>query len=116
MDKENLTNAIARLLVKNWKEDNDQEERYLLLEAYDELVPKHLQMYRRHLPYTGIDDDDDLNYDYDPELDDEGDGDYNGHDDCEGFQSHDLSDDAEALASAGFGTDEDYGCYGDDGW
>lgn len=28
--------------------------------------------------------------------------------------SHDLSDDAEALASAGFGTDEDYGYYGDD--
>lgn len=25
---------------------------------------------------------------------------------------NDLSDDAEALASAGFGTDEDYGCYG----
>ena len=28
--------------------------------------------------------------------------------------SYDLSDDAEALASAGFGTDEDYGYYGDD--
>jgi hypothetical protein len=28
--------------------------------------------------------------------------------------SHDLSDDADALASAGFGTDEDYGYYGDD--
>ena len=27
--------------------------------------------------------------------------------------SHDMSDDAEALASAGHGTDEDYGCYGD---
>jgi len=25
---------------------------------------------------------------------------------------NDLSDDADALASAGFGTDEDYGCYG----
>lgn len=25
---------------------------------------------------------------------------------------NDMSDDAEALASAGFGTDEDYGCYG----
>lgn len=25
---------------------------------------------------------------------------------------NDLSDDAEALASAGYGTDEDYGCYG----
>ena len=36
----------------------------------------------------------------------------------------DWRDDAEAMdgdfdsgmASAGFGTDEDYGCYGDDGW
>jgi hypothetical protein len=28
--------------------------------------------------------------------------------------SHDLSDDAEALASAGFGADEDYGYYGGD--
>lgn len=27
--------------------------------------------------------------------------------------SHDMSDDAEALASAGHGMDEDYGCYGD---
>ena len=27
---------------------------------------------------------------------------------------YDLSDDAEALASAGWGTDEDYGYYGDD--
>lgn len=26
--------------------------------------------------------------------------------------SHDLSDDADALASAGWGTDEDYGYYG----
>jgi hypothetical protein len=30
--------------------------------------------------------------------------------------SHDLSDDAEALASAGHGTDEDYGGYGMDGY
>ena len=28
--------------------------------------------------------------------------------------SHDLSDDGDALASAGFGTDEDYGGYSDD--
>lgn len=28
--------------------------------------------------------------------------------------SHDLSDDADALTSAGFGTDEDYGFYGED--
>jgi len=26
----------------------------------------------------------------------------------------DMSDDADALASAGWGTDEDYGCYGED--
>jgi hypothetical protein len=31
----------------------------------------------------------------------------------EGCTPHDLSDDAEALASAGMGTDEDYGSYGD---
>lgn len=35
-----------------------------------------------------------------------------GEDDLEPHGSHDCSDDAEALASAGFGTDEDYGCYG----
>ena len=35
-------------------------------------------------------------------------------DDGEPHGSHDLSDDGEALASAGFGTDEDYGCYGGD--
>ncbi|NBT88508.1 MAG: hypothetical protein EBT51_09430 [Flavobacteriaceae bacterium] len=29
------------------------------------------------------------------------------------YNCHDLSDDADALASAGFGTDEDYGYYGD---
>jgi hypothetical protein len=27
---------------------------------------------------------------------------------------HDMSDDADALASIGWGTDEDYGYYGDD--
>lgn len=36
--------------------------------------------------------------------------DYVGDGEPEG--SYDLSDDAEALASAGFGTDEDYGYYG----
>lgn len=38
--------------------------------------------------------------------------------DGEPFGSHDLSDDADALASAGFGTDEDYGYFGhdEDGW
>jgi hypothetical protein len=36
-------------------------------------------------------------------------------DDDEPHGSHDLSDDADALASAGFGTDEDYGgCHGGD--
>ena len=35
-------------------------------------------------------------------------GDYDDHD------YNDLYDDGEALASAGFGTDEDYGYYGDD--
>ena len=28
--------------------------------------------------------------------------------------SHDMSDDAKALASAGYGMDEDYGFYGDE--
>ena len=37
-------------------------------------------------------------------------------DDDEPHGSHDLSDDAEALASAGWGTDEDYGDYGSDEW
>lgn len=37
--------------------------------------------------------------------------------DCYPYNCHDLSDDAEALASAGYGTDEDYGFYGDgDDW
>jgi hypothetical protein len=33
-------------------------------------------------------------------------------DDGEPMGSFDSSDDAEALASAGYGTDEDYGCFG----
>lgn len=37
-------------------------------------------------------------------------------DDGEPYESHDLYDDGEALASAGMGTDEDYGCYGGDEW
>lgn len=32
----------------------------------------------------------------------------------EPYSVNDYSDDAEALASAGFGTDEDYGYYGED--
>ena len=39
---------------------------------------------------------------------------WDSDDDGEPHGSHDLSDDAEALASAGWGTDEDYGYYGDD--
>lgn len=35
-------------------------------------------------------------------------------DDGEPIGSFDLSDDAEALASAGMGTDEDYGSFGSD--
>ena len=34
--------------------------------------------------------------------------------DCEPHGSYDLSDDAYALASAGWGTDEDYGFFGGD--
>jgi hypothetical protein len=34
-----------------------------------------------------------------------------GDEDSEPCTPNDLSDDAEALASAGFGTDEDYGCW-----
>lgn len=35
-------------------------------------------------------------------------------DDGEPEGSHDLSDDADALSSAGWGTDEDYGYYGEE--
>jgi hypothetical protein len=45
-------------------------------------------------------------YDYERKLEGDMDGEPQG--------SYDLSDDAEALASAGFGTDEDYGYYGGD--
>lgn len=41
-------------------------------------------------------------------------GDEEMSDDGEPSGSYDLSDDADALASAGWGTDEDYGYYGDD--
>ena len=49
-------------------------------------------------------------------LDWEG-GDHQSEELCEDGEPHgsyDLSDDGDALASAGFGTDEDYGYYGDD--
>lgn len=39
---------------------------------------------------------------------------YEDDEDYEGRYIDDYSDDAEALASAGWGTDEDYGFYGDD--
>ena len=116
MDIDNIIGPVARLLIKNWKENNDQEERDLLMQIYEQIIPEDQRVYQLHLPYF-LEITDIENLDYDPDLDDEGDGDYNGYDDCEGYQSHDLSDDAEALASAGFGTDEDYGCYSDDsGW
>ena len=41
---------------------------------------------------------------YEEEIEDEGD-----YGDDEPHGSHDLSDDGDALASAGMGTDEDYG-------
>lgn len=37
-------------------------------------------------------------------------------DGTEPIESHDLSDDGDALASAGWGTDEDYGYDGGDEW
>ncbi len=37
---------------------------------------------------------------------------YDEDEDGEPLGSHDLSDDADALASAGWGTDEDYGYFG----
>lgn len=49
-----------------------------------------------------------------PIEDEEDEENYN---DYEGYQSHDLSDDGDALASAGMGTDEDYGDFsGGDDW
>ena len=32
------------------------------------------------------------------------------------YNCHDMSDDAEVLASAGMGTDEDYGCFNQEDW
>lgn len=37
-----------------------------------------------------------------------------GEDDSEGFQMSDVEADADTLASAGWGTDEDYGFFGED--
>ena len=34
----------------------------------------------------------------------------------DGYQMTDVEADADALASAGYGTDEDYGCFGGDQW
>ena len=54
----------------------------------------------------------------DLEVDHDGDCWVEGEDDDEEYwesrRLDDLSDDAEALASIGWGTDEDYGYYGDD--
>jgi hypothetical protein len=51
--------------------------------------------------------------DYEPDQGFDGPMDDQCDDDGEPQGSHDMSDDAEALASAGHGMDEDYGCYGD---
>ena len=42
---------------------------------------------------------------------------HEGHEEQQGYDHYepDHEDDTEALASAGFGTDEDYGLYSDDG-
>ena len=42
---------------------------------------------------------------------------HEGHEEQQGYDHYepDHEDDGEALASAGFGTDEDYGFYSDDG-
>ena len=43
---------------------------------------------------------------------------HEGHEEQQGYDHYeepDHEDDAEALASAGFGTDEDYGLYSEDG-
>lgn len=47
---------------------------------------------------------------------DEFDAEYDGTDDLfdEGFQMSDVEADADTLASAGWGTDEDYGFFGDE--
>jgi len=36
--------------------------------------------------------------------------------DCDDYDDSMDGDFDSAMASAGFGTDEDYGCYGGDGW
>ncbi len=60
----------------------------------------------------------DRDLDAHPELEPEQDGDVSEFDDddmpTEGPEDHfrdDVEADADALASAGYGTDEDYGCY-----
>jgi len=62
--------------------------------------------------YSTVFSDDDVSWDY--EVEDNYQDDYE-----DGFPYNvtDLSDDADALASAGMGTDEDYGYFGgDDEW
>lgn len=59
----------------------------------------YMDTYETDMEETDIwEDDDDL-------RDDEG-----------SFWENDMEADAEALASAGWGTDEDYGCFGGDDW
>ena len=57
--------------------------------------------------------EDKFEQDYEPDQGFDSPKDDQCDDDGEPKGSHDMSDDAEALASAGHGTDEDYGSYGD---
>lgn len=52
-----------------------------------------------------------IDYSVDMDDDEEVDGDFERDDSEDGIDCDD-SDDGYALASAGFGTDEDYGCFG----
>jgi hypothetical protein len=100
MNIDEMIKPLVKLLMKNWRENSDQDERDLLMEIYNQIIPESQRVYNPILPYF-----EDVDY-----SDDE---DWDGLDECEPFESHDLSDDADALASAGWGTDEDYGCYGE---
>lgn len=51
-------------------------------------------------------------HDYENELEDDIDMD---DEDCDHYDDSMDGDHESALSSAGFGTDEDYGCYGDSG-
>ena len=57
---------------------------------------------------------DDLEDFYSVDSDPNGDGDYDPSYDDDSFDDSMDGDAESALASAGWGTDEDYGCYGED--